>query len=185
MLYIVAAALALLLALSALSNLVRGAAKPVAAPAPTLPTASSAAAVDMRRTPGPLQWKPVIEQLDLRRGHMFTEPGNDDVLTVDAVSSPAFNTDDMLLKRLQRAHAHLRTYPMRVISVTEQYSTVGDREPRALVTVVDELGAYEVVDGRGRVLQTVAARGRATWNVELRNTAWGWVYYSSIRATTK
>lgn len=186
LLIIMAAVLVALLGLSAISGLVAGATRPPAkrASQPVI-TPSAAPTVDMHKNPGPLQWKPVIEQLDLRRGRMFMDQGNLDVLTVDALSSPAFNTDDMLLKRLQRAQAHLRSYPMRVISVTEQYSTVGEHEARALVTVVDELGAYDIVDAQGRLLRSVPARGRATWNVELRNTTWGWVYVSSVRAATK
>ncbi len=186
-LLIAGAVIVALLAVSIIGGALSGSAKPVqgtrtpphSIPAPTAPV------VNMHKTPSPLQWQPVIEQLDLRRGRMFMDQGNYDVLTVDQVSSPAFNTDQMLLQRLQKAKAHLRSYPMHVISVAEEYSTVGEKQARALLTIVDELGAYDIVDARGKVLQHVPARGRTTWKVEVRNTVWGWVYFSAIRAATK
>ncbi len=131
----------------------------------------------------PLDWKPVIEQLDVRRARVFTDLEASRLLEVDAVPSPALATDEALVAALRKSHAHLASYPMRIISVREQYLTVGEKQPRAMLTVVDELGAYDIVDAEGKVLRTMPARGRATWKVELVNRpGWGWVYVSAVRA---
>lgn len=181
-LLVVAVVIVAVLVLGLLSGLARGGAHTTMVPSAAAKVPVTAPARGFMQAPTPLDWKPIIEQLDIRRGRLFMDREAVAILQVDAVPSSAGSTDEALVNALRKAHAHLREYPMRVISVAEQYVTVGEEEPRAMLTVVDELGAYDVVDDRGRVLRTVPARGRARWNVELQNRGpVGWVYVSAIR----
>lgn len=159
---------------------------PESAPLPTHTTVAVAPdPTDMFTTPTPLQWKPVIEQLDQRRGLALIKRDAMMLLTVSALDSPALATDQALVASLRDEGAYVREYPLRVLSVSEQYVTVGERHPRAMLTVTDVLGAYDIVDAKGRVLRHVPARGERTWNVELRSTlASGWLFVSAVNAAS-
>lgn len=159
------------------------------APTPKLltPPTHTARVVDsattFAATPTPLQWKAVIEQLDRRRGLAFIHAQFREFYNIDADGSAALNTDQAMTMALRDVHAHAETFPLRVKSVTEQYVTVGERVPRAMLTVVDAMGAYNLVDAQGKVVRHIPARGERSWNVELeRSPLWGWVYVSAVSA---
>lgn len=159
------------------------------APAAPLPTHTTVTVepnpADMFSTPTPLQWRPVIEQLDRRRGLALIKRDPLMLLQVDAIESPALATDKALIISLKDEGAYVREYPLRVLAVTEQYVTVGERYPRAMLSVTDVLGAYDIVDAQGAVLRHVPARGKRTWNVELQSTlVSGWLYASSVSAAS-
>lgn len=152
-------------------------------PVPARHTVSIAPSNDMFSTPTPLQWKPVIEQLDHARGLALMQRDIRMIAMADVIDSPSMTADTSLIMSLLAQGAAVRTYPLRVLSVTEQYVTVGEKRPRALLTVTDTMGAYDLVDKDGHVLRHVPARGKRTWSVELRSTAlWGWQYYSALNA---
>lgn len=165
---------------------------PEGAPAPSKPVAiptHTAVAVDTGTafavTPSPLQWKGIVEQLDRTRGLAFMHAEPMELVMVYADGSPARSTDMAMAQMLRNSGAHAASFPLRVTSVREQYLTVGERTPRAMLTVVDVMGAYDIVDARGRVLRHVPARGERTWNVELeRSSLFGWVYVSAVNATS-
>lgn len=184
-----AGVLALLLTAGLAAQFFPGGASPMATPAP-LPTHTTVAVdpnpADMFSTPTPLQWQPVIEQLDRRRGLAFIKRDQWMLMQVDALESPALASDQALINSLKDEGAYVRSFPLRVLSVTEQYVTVGERHPRAMLTVTDVLGAYDIVDAQGKVLRHVPARGERTWNVALQSTlASGWLYSSSVSAVSR
>lgn len=176
--------LALVATIGVAAGLARPGTDPVAVPTHTT-LAVAPDPTDMFSTPTPLQWKPVIEQLDRRRGLALIKRDAMMLFTVSDLDSPALATDQALVASLRDEGAFVREYPLRVLSVTEQYVTVGERHPRAMLTVTDVLGAYDIVDAQGRVLRHVPARGERTWNVELRSTlASGWLYVSAVNAAS-
>ena len=135
--------------------------------------------------PTPLQWKAVIEQLDRRRGMAFMHGEPLEVFSFDALASPALATDEAMLSTLAAKKARADSFPLRVLSVTERYLTMGERRPRAMLRVVDVMGAYKLVGKHGEVLRSIAARGQRQWDVELeRSSLWGWVYVSALSATS-
>lgn len=164
-------------------------ATPTASPTRSFVTFTESGTVDMFAVPTPLQWKPVVEQLDARRGLLYmrgTFPigASFDLDTVAATKSPMRKIDRLMLEMLDAKGWHASGFPMRVISVTEQYVTQGERYPRAMLTVVDELGAYDILDEHDRVVRHVPARPRTTWNVELLNSEYsGWVFMSAERVS--
>jgi len=184
-----AGTLALLLTLGLGTRFLQPGTEPGAMTAP-LPTHTTVTvdpdSADMFSTPTPLQWQPVIEQLDRRRGLAFIARDALMLLSVDALESPALASDQALITSLKEEGAYVRSFPLRVLSVTEQYVTVGERHPRAMLTVTDVLGAYDIVDGQGKVLRHVPARGERTWNVALQSTlASGWLFASAVSAASR
>jgi len=144
------------------------------------------APLDMHATPSPLQWAAVVEHLDHMRGLAFMRGRIAELLLADYSPSPAFSADESMLYALMEVHAHAASFPLRVKAVREEYVTVGEKIPRAMLTVTDEMGAYDIVDANGKVLRHVPARGARTWHVELqRSTLAGWVYVSAVSAASR
>ncbi len=140
-------------------------------------------AADGLLSPTPLDWKPVVQALDTQRGNAFITRNWLAMMNADIMGSPMYIADRSMIGLLERNHAFIRTWPVRVISVKEQYLTMGEKYPRAMVTVVDEMGAYDIVDKSGRVLRTVPDRGKSQWNVVLQNRpVYGWGFVSSAKS---
>lgn len=133
--------------------------------------------------PLPLQWKPVIESLDVHRGQAFIARDMMALADVDVPESPAWKADASMVAMLEQAQVFVSENPLRVLSVEEEYVTVGEKQQRAMLTVTDEMGAYNIVDRSGAVLRRVPARGRQRWSVELQNDSLlGWRYVSVTTA---
>lgn len=157
---------------------------PVTASPSAIPAMDSATA--FVAAPTPLQWKAVVEQLDLRRGLAFMHAEPMELFVVDATQSPAFNTDQSMVRAMVDAGVHASSFPMRVTSVRELFVSVGTEPLRAMLSVTDTLGAYNLVNQEGSVVRRVAARGERTWKVELiRSPMFGWVYFSAISAASQ
>lgn len=152
-------------------------------PVPTHRPARST--VDTQAVPAPTGWRAVVEELDRRRGLAFMHGSMEELRSVDYAPSSALTSDVAMMTALVRAGAHARAFPIRVKAVREEYVTMGGQEPRAMLTVTDVMGAYEIVDASGKVLRHVPARGERQWHVALRHSsARGWLYASAISAAS-
>lgn len=152
---------------------------PVPAQRPASPS------VDMQAVPTPTDWRAVVEELDRRRGLAFMHGSMEELRSVDYTPSAALTSDGAMMAALVRAGAHARAFPLRVTAVREEYVRVGGQEPRAMLTVTDVMGAYDIVDASGKVLRHVPARGERRWHVALRlSSPRGWLYVSAISAAS-
>ncbi len=157
--------------------------------APSLP-ARVPTAVDtttaLPALPSPDQWLAVVRELDRRRGSAFIALDKSALLSVDAAASPALASDMAMLDALMAADARVRAFPVQVSKVSEEFVAVGERTPRARLTVVDSMGAYDIVDAQGATLRHIAARGVQTWHIELqRSGVTDWRYVSVVSATSQ
>lgn len=157
-----------------------------AVPIPTHTARAADTSTAFAMTPSPLQWQGIVEQLDRTRGLAFMQAEPAALLPVYATNAAAAATDQAMAQALKNAGAHAGSFPLRVRSVHEEYLTVGERVPRAMLTVVDVMGAYDIVDDQGVVLRHVPARSERRWHVELeRSPLWGWVYVSAVSAASQ
>lgn len=155
----------------------------ISKPTPHTTLSIPAAKLQDGRDPLPLQWKPVIESLDVKRGQAFIARDFMTLLEVDVTESPAYKADSAMIELLRQGQAFVDEVPLRVVSVEEQFVTVGEKEQRAMLTVTDDMGAYNIVDKSGTVLRRVPARGVERWSVELQNdSVFGWRYVSVTTA---
>ena len=157
--------------------------------APTLPSRIPTAVettTALPALPSPGQWLAVVRELDRRRGEAFIALDKSALLSVDAAASAVLASDTSMLDALVAAHARVREFPVQVSKVSEEFVAVGDRMPRARLTVVDSMGAYDIVDAQGATLRHIAARGVRVWHVELqRQGAADWRYVSVVSATSQ
>ena len=157
--------------------------------APTLPSRIPTAVETMTALPAlpsPGQWLTVVRELDRRRGEAFIALDKSALLSVDAAASAVLASDTSMLEALVAAHARVRKFPVQVSKVSEEFVAVGERTPRARLTVVDSMGAYDIVDAQGATLRHIAARGERTWHVELQRLGVAdWRYVSVVSATSQ
>jgi hypothetical protein len=135
-----------------------------------LASVEAATRVPPRATPSAPNWQAVLDELDRTRADALAAA---DVAALSAVYAPGSRlllADHETVQRLatagQRATGVRHT--LRQVVVTSQDAR------SAVLQVVDELSAYEVVDRAGVVVSRGAARAAATFVVRLVRTGGGW-----------
>ncbi len=118
----------------------------------------------------PLSLTKVAEQLDRRRTHALAQADAVALATVDSRGTSLWRLDSRAVSRLTQAHAHLRGLRVRVTAAR----VLSVQTRRAVVRVVDALSSYEVVDGRGEVVDRQPARPAQAVDLVLvrDNRAW-------------
>jgi hypothetical protein len=109
------------------------------------------------------QWRDVLESLDALRSRAFMEG---DAAVLEEVYFPGSSllaAEQEKLAALKAAGAHAEGLGLHLLDVRQETLA----PDRAVLTVVDELPGYRLVDAAGAVEQR-AGRGRVTWRVTLK-----------------
>jgi eukaryotic-like serine/threonine-protein kinase len=135
---------------------VRSAAIPAASPTVPVPVAD---------------WAAVLSELDGRRAEAFSSGDTDALTDVDAPGSLALGSDVAALRALAAAGVNASGFRQ----VLRAVAPLSVSAWRAVLRVVDERPAYLLVSAAdGSTVVSRAARGRATWQVELVRGPAGW-----------
>ncbi|MDX6199601.1 MAG: eukaryotic-like serine/threonine-protein kinase [Actinomycetota bacterium] len=119
---------------------------------------------------GSQSWSSVLDLLDRARADAFAAGDPARLANVYAPGSPLLSADRAAMARLAAAGQRARgvRHTIRSLAVSAHDSHV------AVLRVVDELAAYQVVDGAGRVVSRAAPRTQAAFAVRLVSTPAGW-----------
>jgi hypothetical protein len=131
------------------------------------PAATASAAPPASATP---DWRSILDAVDRARAGAFASGDAAALTGVYAPASPLLAADRAAITRLTAAGQQARgvRHTIRDVAVT----SLDDK--RAVLRVVDELSAYEVVDASGRVVSPTAPRAAKAYVVRLVNTRAGW-----------
>jgi hypothetical protein len=115
-------------------------------------------------------WRSILGSLDSARADAFASGDPAALSAVYAPGSPLLAADRNAMARLVAAGQRARgvRHTIRSLGVTSH------DDHSAVLRVVDELAAYEVVDASGRVVQHTALRSAAAFVVRIVNTRAGW-----------
>ena len=127
----------------------------------TSPTAAAAPTPGVRAPA--LPWVAVLSGLDTIRDSAFAAANPAPLLRADAAGSSALNSDRSTIAALRSAGVTARGYAVQVISAIEKTRTATS----VVLTVIDRVSDYDLVDSAGRVRDHVAARSDAPWTITL------------------
>jgi serine/threonine protein kinase len=161
--------------LSGRSGAVQLASVEAATPAATASAAPSSAAPTTATTP---DWRSVLDALDRARAGAFAAGDAAPLAAVYAPGSPLLAADRNAISRLTAAGQQARgvRHTIRDVAVSSHDDSV------AVLRVVDELAACEVVDASGRVVSRTVPRAATAYVVRLVNTRAGWRLAAITRA---
>ena len=147
----------------------------VAAGAASRSPAPSAGAPVALAAPSPRasapDWRSVLAELDAMRTDAYADPAAADPLAWVDERCACLTEERAALARLVADGHAVDAVPPRILDLS-----VVMRAGAAHITFVDELAAYDVVDGRQRVVRRWPGRGRTTWRgvLVLDRGAWRW-----------
>ncbi|MDX6287874.1 MAG: eukaryotic-like serine/threonine-protein kinase [Frankiales bacterium] len=137
--------------------------------APTIPAIASSPPPTVA-TVATVDWRTVMQQLDTRRDRAFATGDADELRLLYVESSTPLAVDEAALGSLTRRDLRARGLRLTIVSVTAVKADASS----ALLHVVDQLPAYDIVDARGRVAAHHPARGLRSWRVELKRIGGAW-----------
>lgn len=117
-----------------------------------------------------IDWRAVLERLDSSRGQAFAQGDARLLDRVYAPGAPGAAADRRALASL----AQLRRTALGVEHEVSRVTPLSVTGTRAEIQVVEALGAFEVLDGAGRVVQRHRAGAPSTHRVVLVVTPHGW-----------
>jgi hypothetical protein len=139
------------------------------------PAATASAAPHVPATP---DWRSVLDALDRARAGAFAAADTASLAAVYAPGSPLLAADRNAITELSAAGQQARgvRHTIRDVAVASHDDRV------AVLRVVDELAAYEVVDASGRVVSRTVPRAATAYVVRLVSTRAGWRLAAITRA---